>query len=37
MPIAGKEGYAMLIMLGVTLLIAYVYYKSGIVKLEKKD
>lgn len=37
MPIAGKEGYAMLIMLVVTLLIAYFYYKKGIVKLEKKD
>ena len=37
MPIAGKEGYAMLIMLVVTLLISYAFYKSGIVKLEKKE
>ncbi|MDU5100330.1 hypothetical protein [Peptoniphilus grossensis] len=37
MPIAGKEGYAMLIMLVVTLLISYAFFKSGIVKLEKKE
>lgn len=36
MPIAGKEGFAMLIMLAVTLGITYFYYQSGIVQLEKK-
>lgn len=36
MPIAGKEGFAMLIMLAVTLIITYFYYRSGIVQLEKK-
>lgn len=36
MPIAGKEGFAMLIMLAVTLVITYFYYQSGIVQLEKK-
>lgn len=36
MPVAGKEGFAMLIMLAVTLGITYFYYQSGIVQLEKK-
>lgn len=36
MPLAGKEGYAMLVMLVVTLLISYTFYRSGIIKLEKK-
>lgn len=36
MPVAGKEGFAMLIMLAVTLGITYFYYRSGIVQLEKK-
>ena len=36
MPVAGKEGFAMLIMLAVTLVITYFYYQSGIVQLEKK-
>ncbi len=36
MPVAGKEGFAMLIMLAVTLVITYFYYRSGIVQLEKK-
>ncbi|WBW49518.1 hypothetical protein O6R05_05780 [Peptoniphilus equinus] len=35
-PITGKEGYAMLIMLIVTVLIAWVLYKQGIVKVEDK-
>lgn len=37
MPLAGKEGYAMLVMLIVTVAISYAYYKAGIVKLFRKE
>lgn len=37
MNLAGKEGYAMLIMLAVTILVSYILYKSGIVKLVPKE
>ncbi|MDY2987511.1 MAG: hypothetical protein SOR77_07750 [Peptoniphilus sp.] len=37
MNLAGKEGYAMLVMLGVSILIAYILYKSNIIKLIKKE
>ena len=35
MTLAGKEGYAMLIMLVVSILVAVGLYKAGILKLEK--
>lgn len=35
MPLSGKEGYAMLIMLVVSILVAVGLYKAGILKLEK--
>lgn len=37
MNLSGKEGYAMLVMLAVTILISYMLYKSGVVKLVPKE
>lgn len=37
MPLAGKEGYAMLVMMCVTIGVAYLLYKSGVVKLSKVE
>ncbi|WP_455257765.1 hypothetical protein [Peptoniphilus asaccharolyticus] len=36
MNLAGKEGYSMLVMLVVSILVAYILYKANIVNLEKK-
>lgn len=35
-PLAGKEGYAMLVMLLVSILVAYLLYRGGILKMVKK-
>ena len=37
MPLAGKEGYAMLVMMCVTIGVSYILYKSGVVKLNKVE
>ena len=35
MPIKGKEGYTMIVTIPLTILLAYIMYKLGIVKVEK--
>lgn len=37
MPIKGKEGYTMIVTIPLTILLAYIMYKLGIVKVEKED
>ena len=37
LPLAGKEGYAMLVMMCVTIGVSYILYKSGVVKLNKVE
>ena len=36
-PIKGKEGYTMIVAIPLTILLAYLMYKAGIVKVEKED
>lgn len=36
MPIKGKEGYTMIVTIPLTILLAYIMYKMGIVKVEKE-
>ena len=37
MPIKGKEGYTMIVTIPLTILLAYIMYKLGIVKVEKEN
>ena len=37
MPINGKEGYTMIATIPLTIALAYIMYRTGIVKVEKEE